>query len=417
MDETLANDYTLIIPTYNRSAQFSRLIRYLDRRKVPFSVLVLDSSNAEEMAGNAQAIESVRNAVRHERFDGTIAPYEKFYRGLEKVETPYCSFCADDDVLFTDTIGDCVSFLKKNPFFIGAHGYYLNFLETDAFRITYTIHASATIAGDDAIKRLNQQMFVFEPVFYAIYRTDAVRDAVGGTRAVETLLFKELLASSIALVHGGICRIEKPYLARSIGPSNPYTNWHPHEIIPKEPQLMFREYLRYKEQVMARLAENKDLEAPYPQARRERIIDLSHLRYLASMLVPGILDFMIDRTMAGDTPEQVVDGIWQRWVYSGQGARPEHPQRPYPLNVTQRRIRKVMLHISEEWMGRKWHLGIAPLPWFDPYRDLYIDAKIAGGGMRRYLLYDEFLHQVLPNGRPLSPAEIYMMVDHFSDYD
>lgn len=416
MKEKPTSEYTLVIPTYNRPQPFSRLIRYLDRRGVPFPVLVLDSSSSETIKENARVIEGTDLYIRHERFDHAIAPYDKFAKGLKLVDTAYCSFCADDDILFTDTVGECVLFLQQNPFYAAVHGTYVNFRETDTFNITYTAHAGGTISGDDAIKRLNQQMYNYEPVFYAVYRTDIARQALAAAAKMETLLFKEVIASSVTLIHGGVYRLSTPFLARSVAPSIPYSGWHPHEIIAKDPALLFKEYQRYSKVIMASLAADERVAREYPPELRERIVNLAHLQYLSGLLVPGILDFIMTHTMAGEKPLEIVEGIWQRWVHSGLEARPRHPRRRYPISPVRLKIRKLMAYISEQWLGRRWELGIPPLPWFDPYSDHYIDAVMADGQSRRYLLYDEFLHQVLPGDRTVFPVEIEMMVRHFSDY-
>ena len=48
------DDFTLVIPTYNRPQQLSGLLGYLEAERPGFRVLVLDSSRPEVLARNRE---------------------------------------------------------------------------------------------------------------------------------------------------------------------------------------------------------------------------------------------------------------------------------------------------------------------------------------------------------------------------
>src|SRR4051794_32997992 len=97
VSEALASNFTLIVPTYNRSEQLERLLTYLRRHRVEFKILVLDSSEPAQQQANRDHITSLDLNVQLEGFDSSTRPWDKFLKGSELVQTAYCSLCADDD--------------------------------------------------------------------------------------------------------------------------------------------------------------------------------------------------------------------------------------------------------------------------------------------------------------------------------
>src|SRR5258708_3922935 len=119
--------FTLLIPTYNRSAYLRSQVAYLTARRVEFPIHVLYSSPEPALSENRGMISRAGLDITHKIYDPTITIWTKLARGIEAIETPYSSFCADDDVLFTGVLNECLDFLDANPTFVAAHGYYINF--------------------------------------------------------------------------------------------------------------------------------------------------------------------------------------------------------------------------------------------------------------------------------------------------
>ena len=123
------------------------------------------------------------------------------------VDTPYCSFCADDDIPFTDNWPRLLDFLDANPAFVATHGLYINVKPDDPFHISYMVYEGPSIEGDDGLRRLDKQMGAYQAVFYAIYRTEVLRTALHGAQRMTSLLAQELLASSLTMVRGNVHRM------------------------------------------------------------------------------------------------------------------------------------------------------------------------------------------------------------------
>jgi hypothetical protein len=72
--------------------------------------------------------------ITHEVYNSSIAIWTKLALGVDGVDTPYCSFCADDDILFTGALHECFDFLDSNPAFVAVHGNYINFKPGDVLQ-------------------------------------------------------------------------------------------------------------------------------------------------------------------------------------------------------------------------------------------------------------------------------------------
>ena len=124
-----AGKFTLIVPTYNRPVELSRLLGYLARQRPNFPVLVLDSSEPSTQQANMVAAAKLDCDIRVKTFDQQISPWEKFWRGAELVETEYCSLCADDDLVMLESLDRLVGFLEEHADHSVAHGWYFTFYD------------------------------------------------------------------------------------------------------------------------------------------------------------------------------------------------------------------------------------------------------------------------------------------------
>lgn len=218
----MIDGHTLVIPTYNRPALFKRLVQYYCERAGPMNLLVLDSSRPEVAKENANALASYGDCVRHVVFPGTTPVAAKLSQGLALVQTPYASFCADDDLVFPKSLHEAVAFLDDHPDYVCAHGLYFNFFQAD-----HDLHLMREYAGPSneanhpgaRIFRLFQK---YEPLFYAAFRTPDLRDIVFAAAALPTLHYQELFQSVAAMIKGKVRRFPKVYAARqSCPPAEP----------------------------------------------------------------------------------------------------------------------------------------------------------------------------------------------------
>ena len=297
--------YTLIVPTYDRPEQLARLLRSLAYQRAPFPVVVLDSSRDEVQARNAAACAKSGLDVRVERFASDIPPWEKFRRGVRAIRAEYTSFCADDDLLVISAVGRLLEFLDRHRDYSAAHGWYFHFHLDGALGLTGIAYQGVPIDEDEPLPRLHCLFRRYEPLTYAIYRTEVMAEALERGSGLHSMLGCELLGAAIAVLAGKVMRLPLLYLGRSLGPSGEYVDWHPAEFLLSSPQSLFEEYARYRDALLASYTA-----LGHTVTEREgRIVDLVHLRYLGEYLSPEVLDYLIEQTPLGAPRDEVMDGM------------------------------------------------------------------------------------------------------------
>lgn len=302
------NNYTLVVPTYNRAEDLGRLLRFLERQNAPFPILVLDSSRPEVHQLNVETCRSLSAKVTLRRFDTEISPWEKFSQGVEMVETEFSSLCADDDLVLVPGIRGVVDFMAANADVSVAHGWYFNFYLSGALGLTQVIYRSPTIGAQDPIERLWQMFSGYEAVTYGVHRTQVLRQSLAAVQGVQSMLWRELLGGAVAAVSGKIARLPLLYAGRSLGPSASYVNWHPVDFLITSPQALLEDYLRYREKLLAHYRESGHSTLGEPSAAAQ--IDLIHMRYLSEYFKPKVLDYLYHEIRNGRSRAEIMGGVW-----------------------------------------------------------------------------------------------------------
>jgi glycosyltransferase domain-containing protein len=96
-------DFTLVIPTYNRPKLLEALLTYLGAQPQRCRVLVLDSSQPQPRAANRKIVELANLKLDYAEFPSEMHPFDKFREGVHKVTTEFCALCADDDLVLSTT--------------------------------------------------------------------------------------------------------------------------------------------------------------------------------------------------------------------------------------------------------------------------------------------------------------------------
>ncbi|MGH8743316.1 MAG: TIGR00180 family glycosyltransferase, partial [Burkholderiales bacterium] len=214
----MTDGHTLVIPTYNRPALLKRLVRYYCERAPWMNLLVLDSSRTEIAEENAKVLSICGESVRHVVFPGTIPVAAKLSQGLAFVQTPYASFCGDDDLVFPEELQRAVAFLQNHSDYVCAHGLYLNFRQ-----VNHDIHLMSEYAGpgNEATHpgaRIFRLLQKYESLFYGVFRTTDLSDIFSAAASVPSYHYQELFQSVAALIMGKVKRFPTIYAARQSCP-------------------------------------------------------------------------------------------------------------------------------------------------------------------------------------------------------
>lgn len=283
----MTGNHTLVIPTFNRPALLKRLVQYYHKRAWPMNLLVLDSSRSEVAKENSEALARFGDTVLHVVFETTEPWSSKLSRGLAMVESPYVSICADDDLVFPVGLQSAIAYLDEHAEYVGAHGIFVNFRQDGRLvhiKNEYSGPSNEAAHPGARIFRLCQK---YQSLFYAVYRTQDLRDIFLPIQTLNTLLFQELFQSVAAVIKGKIKRLPSIYAARQYGPPADVSRkkWNPFPWFADDPVDLLEHYRAYRDALWA------FYQAHSPASRLDReaffkTLDLAHAVYFCSGCSP-----------------------------------------------------------------------------------------------------------------------------------
>jgi glycosyltransferase domain-containing protein len=291
-------DLTLIVPTYNRPQLLAALLEYLETEKADCRVLVLDSSSPDVLAANRNRMAGCGLDAEFLEFPD-LDPTEKWRQGLHRVTTPFCAFCADDDLVIVEGVRRCLEVLRSRPVSSVVQGHSFTFLprpEGD-IELNNIVYFRSTIDDRTPLRRLGKLFEQYQAPSYGLFRTSALRRIFDALSPAMKVLTRELLWSALAAIDGHLVRLPDFSYGRCTGPSADYDCWHPLEWLCKNPDGLFREYLHYRDiltAAMMRRADNDQQPEEIPD-----MLDILHLRYLARHAPDDVLEFIAEQQMAG----------------------------------------------------------------------------------------------------------------------
>jgi glycosyltransferase domain-containing protein len=291
-------DFTLVIPTYNRPDQLRALLTYLSANAVQSPVLILDSSEPKPRARNRRITGQSKINLDYVEFPTDTHPFDKFREGVYQVTTPFCALCADDDLIVPDGVERCLAALVSSPQAAAAQGYSFSFLcRMDGnMELGNILYFSSTIADASPLTRLAKLFARYQAATYANYRTPVLQRILDATTSMNSILARELLGSALAAVEGQIIRVPCFSHGRSMDASGSYDRWHPLEWFAKDADSLFSEYRRYRE-VIAK-AVLMGAESELDSASVCRVIDLIHSRYLLKHVPDSTLGFITEQKIS-----------------------------------------------------------------------------------------------------------------------
>ena len=381
--------YTLVIPTYNRAAHLARLLDYLEREKADFPIVVLDSSEAPAREQNGERVARSHLAIRRVTYPSDVHPFLKVRDGAKQVGSPYCSICADDDIVLLPGLRACVALLDGRREAVAAHGLYFNFHESSFFDLSEVVYRGPSVAAADPLLRLRALFGRYEAPFYAVYRTAVLADIFERVEEMRTTLGRELLTAALTAVAGEILRTTDFYYGRSTAGSFSYDAWHPWQFFTASPQALFDEYRVLRDIVAAAVPPDA---GDADGTRMRAVIDLVFLGYLEPLLRSDVLQLIFADRIAGRDSMSTAAHVWKAFV---------------------RRRPRVSLRVSLAGPGRiaralaRLAAGAIPMD--------YVVARRAGGSRRTYRIFEEFLSSK-GLGEPVGRGSVLAMLERLDAY-
>jgi glycosyltransferase domain-containing protein len=170
----LHEQLTVVLMSHERPAFLRRAVRFYSG--LPCRILVLDSSTEsqpQDMAGPFANVD-----YQHVPQYGYWGVRAKLAYGVEQVTTPFMVFAADDDFHVHDALREAVAFMDANPDYGLCQGYSMMYLSLPNSVSYYRRDKKVCedYSAEQAQDRVLDYMQQYLPPFYAVQRTDLVRD-------------------------------------------------------------------------------------------------------------------------------------------------------------------------------------------------------------------------------------------------
>ncbi|MFW6753337.1 glycosyltransferase family 2 protein [Pseudomonas glycinae] len=212
-DLALNEQLTVVLISHERPAFLRRAVRFYSA--LPCRILVLDSS-AEALPGVAGQFANVE--YQHLPQFGYWGIRAKLAYGVQQLQTPYMVFAADDDFLVHDALHQAVDFMDANPDYSLCHGYSMMYL-TLANGVSYYRRDKKVCedySADRAQDRLLEYMSQYLPPFYAVQRTEILRDWYDAMPQDTIFQWQEVGHTYYMLARGKARILPIPYVVREI---------------------------------------------------------------------------------------------------------------------------------------------------------------------------------------------------------
>jgi len=275
--------YTLIVPTYNRPVLLNGLLTHLAAKGSSFPIHVLDSSGPADRNLNRKIVEKHQPHVEHVVFEEGKPFQNKLVSHLPSIRTPYVSLCADDDLLFPEVIEDCIEQLDRAPDTVGCHGVYLNLtLSGDRARL-YVEYDSASIDAGDVVDRMIALLLDYQAITYAVYRSAHFAATFARAEQVVSPYYWELFAGLAAIAGGKMKRLPRVSNIRRTFLPYPETVWHPVPLMADDPDKFMGEFVEYRRRLLEFLADHNI----FLNTHGEKRITHAHLVYFLDTIGGG----------------------------------------------------------------------------------------------------------------------------------
>jgi len=213
--------FTIIIPTHNRPNRLRRIFDYYSGYRSGYNIIVADSSSDENKRKNKEVVSSLSSLkiLYLDHYYSEIDPWHKFADAVNRVETKYCLFCADDDFVVPNGIEQSVYFFEKNEDFTVVHGQTVSFYPKNKGEFLWQIdYLSQPNIFSDAKSRLIEHLANYSvATFYGVHRTDFLKMIFRETlKSASHGRFIELLLTELTLVYGKMQCLNGFYSAREM---------------------------------------------------------------------------------------------------------------------------------------------------------------------------------------------------------
>ena len=198
------DDHTLVITTFNRPQHLYRLLSYVAQDLPVGRVRVVDGSLEPHRSDNARVVAAFadRMPVELDSLEPGIDVLDHHRHAWACAETPFMTFCHDDNFVVPAAIRDQVLFLRNNPDYANCCGL-ITSIRTASDRTTAFVCDMDALEQDDPLDRLAHFLANHWNAEFGTWRSDS-RRASGPTFDLYHLdeAIGEPLSIGISALHG-----------------------------------------------------------------------------------------------------------------------------------------------------------------------------------------------------------------------
>ena len=230
----MKNLLSIVLPTYaNRTKFLNRLLGYLASIAFECQIIIADSSQPDNLQQNIHLVKhySSHLDITHFTFDCEIGGYQKTALAVQKVQTPYACFAADDDFLIPGTLNKAVCFLENNQGYSAVQGVGLLFeissgMYYGKINKIYCEHIK-TIEQYSPSQRLIEHLKNYSHTWYSVHRTTHLKNILKRNSNLNLeFRFGELFPSCLSVIQGKCKKLPDLYMVRQLHVKRS-TNFHP----------------------------------------------------------------------------------------------------------------------------------------------------------------------------------------------
>lgn len=288
---------TILVPTYERQSLEKILVFLSNNIDLSIIDICVADGSSELKKHNAQLCEKLN--ISYVNYPSDYPAQFRISNEINKITTPYTLIHADDDLVNPNGLLSCLNFLEKNPTYVSAHGKYIGFeyKNNEIFYsrpYSYIDFKKITLDEDLIYDRLYYSFKRFLPLFYAVHRTNAIKNAINITNKAmhgfdKNCFFDELLTQGLLAIQGKIKYLKVFYMAKAMGQSHPRDNRPPERyIIHKD---FYDTYCLFENGIKIGLNRfYHSTENRLPDFNIQQLIDLSFFAYFSIHLTPEHLE-------------------------------------------------------------------------------------------------------------------------------
>ena len=214
--ENLELNTTIIIPTLNRVGHLFRLINYYSTHKYfsYFEFIIVDSGNNKSKQLNSKFFnkKNFRN-IQYVKMNSNIRFVRKMYNALKIVKTKYVCFCADDDLIFLESILRSEKILDNDLETVSIRGKFYNFTFNDDLDNTnykkydleiFTEYDDKSYKSISPYDRISIFLKDYQSLYYGVHRLDTLTKIFGYMTKINSYCYSEIFQSVSLLFSGKI---------------------------------------------------------------------------------------------------------------------------------------------------------------------------------------------------------------------